>query len=246
MYGGMLILPATADVIAGFMEAAEAAPEGLSTIANVMTAPPMPFLPAEQHGRLIIFGMLIYTGDAADGERAVAPFRALATPMADMMKPMTYLEVYPPEDMGDYHPVAASRTMFVDQVDRSVAETILKYLEASDASMRVTQLRVLGGAMARIPSDATAFGHRSSKIMVNLAALYQSPDEKGKYEAWVSEFAKAIEQSDRGVYVNFLSNVDEALVRAAYPGSTWDRLRQIKSKYDPTNLFHMNQNIPSI
>ena len=79
--------------------------------------------------------------------------------------------------------------------------------------------------------------------MVNLAALYQSPDEKAKHEAWVSEFAKAIEQSDKGAYVNFLGEADEAQVRAAYPGSTWDRLRQIKAKHDPTNLFRLNQNI---
>ena len=77
--------------------------------------------------------------------------------------------------------------------------------------------------------------------MVNLAALYQSPDEKAKHEAWVSEFAKAIEQSDKGAYVNFLGR--RTSLRSAYPGSTWDRLRQIKAKYDPTNLFRLNQNI---
>jgi FAD/FMN-containing dehydrogenase len=244
VYGGMLILPATADAIASFIAAAGSAPEELSTIANIMSAPPMPFLPAEVHGKLIIMGMLIYAGNEADGEKAIAPFRALATPYADMIKPMSYPEIYPP-DAEDYHPVAAGRTMFVDQVDRSVAETILKHLQSSTASMAVTQLRVLGGAMARVPADATAFGHRSSKIMANLAALYDKPEQKATHEAWVSDFQKAIQQNDRGAYVNFLADVDAAQVRAAYPGSTWDRLRQIKAKYDPSNLFHMNQNIPS-
>ena len=98
--------------------------------------------------------------------------------------------------------------------------------------------------MARVPADATAFAHRSSKIMVNLAALYQSPDEKATHEAWVTEFASAIRQNDKGAYVNFLADVDEAQVCAAYPGSTWDRLVAIKSRYDPTNLFRMNQNVP--
>jgi hypothetical protein len=111
--------------------------------------------------------------------------------------------------------------------------------------MAVTQLRVLGGAMARVPVDATAFAHRKSKIMANLAALYQSSEEKPTHEAWVNEFAKSMQQNDRGAYVNFLADVDEAQVRAAYPGSTWDRLCAIKSKYDPTNFFHLNQNIPS-
>jgi len=242
MYGGMLILPATADVIAGFMSAAEAAPDELSTIANVMPAPPMPFLPADLHGRLIIFAMLVYLGDAESGERAVAPFRALATPHADMMKPMTYPEIYPPEG-DDYHPVAAARTMFLDHVDVHVAETILKHLQSSTAMMAVTQLRPLGGAVARVANDATAYGHRKARIMANLAALYDKPEQKAIHEKWVSDFHKAIEQSDRGAYVNFLGVADEAQVRAAYPGSTWDRLRQVKARYDPTNLFRLNQNI---
>src|SRR5690349_8956651 len=102
VYGGMLFLPATADVIASFMSLAESAPEELSAIANVMPAPPMPFLPAEYHGKLIIMAMLVYVGDAVAGERVVAPFRALATPIVDMVKPMKYPEIYPPEQ-GDYH-----------------------------------------------------------------------------------------------------------------------------------------------
>jgi FAD/FMN-containing dehydrogenase len=240
----MLILPATKDVIAGFLAEAEAAPDELSTIANVMPAPPMPFLPADVHGKLIVFAMLIYAGDAEAGERAVAPFRKLATPLADMLKPMKYPEIFQEEGGGDYHPVVASRTMFIEYVDHSVAETILNHLKVSTGSMAVTQLRALGGAMDRVPVEATAFAHRKSRIMVNLAALYENPAEKETHETWVANFADAIRQSDGGAYVNFLGNEGEAQIRAAYPGSTWDRLRQVKEKYDPTNLFHLNQNIP--
>ncbi|HXD09824.1 MAG TPA: BBE domain-containing protein, partial [Anaerolineales bacterium] len=216
----------------------------LSTIANVMTAPPMPFLPAELHGKLILFAMLIHAGDAETGERAVTPFRKLATPFADMLKPMKYPEIYPPEQEG-YHPVAVGRTMFVDSIDRSVAETILDHLKASkDSIMAVAQLRVLGGAMARVPVDATAFGHRKSRIMVNVAALYDKPEQKDAHETWATNFAAALRQRDGGAYVNFLADVDRAQIRAAYPGAIWDRLRQVKAKYDPTNLFCLNQNIP--
>ena len=241
--GGMLFLPATPDLIASFISLAEAAPEELSAIANVMVAPPMPFIPAEQHGRMIIMAMLVYVGDVEEGERAIAPFRALAAPIADMIKPMNYPEIYPPEDTS-YHPVAAARTMFVDTIDRSVAEMILERLQTSTAFMKVAQLRVLGGAMARVPADATAFAHRKSRIMVNLAALYQSPDERDLHEAWVSNFAADLLQGDSGAYVNFLGNEGPDRIRAAYPGSTWERLVSIKTRYDPTNLFHLNQNIP--
>ncbi len=240
--GGMLVLPATAETIAGFIAAAEAAPEALSTIANVMPAPPMPFLPEESHGKVVILGMLGWAGDAESGERAIAPFRALATPFADMVRPMPYPEMYPPED-DSYHPLAISRTMFVDRVDEAVGATIVEHLEASDAPMRVAQLRVLGGAMARVPADATAFAHRSSRIMVNVASFYEGPDDMPIRQAWVDEFSAALHQGDDGAYVNFLADEGEERVRAAYPGATWDRLAEIKRRYDPTNLFRLNQNV---
>jgi len=242
--GGMLILPATPETVAGFIAESESAPEELSGIGNVMTAPPMPFLPPEVHGKLIIMAFLVYAGEAGAGERALAPFRALATPLADMLKSMPYSEIYPPEEGGDYHPVAASLTMFVDQIDRSVAETIVNRLQLSTASMSVAQLRVLGGAMQRVPADATAFAHRNSKIMVNIAALYEKLEEKATHEAWVADFASAIRQSDKGAYVNFLGDEGEECIRLAYPGSTWERLAEVKARYDPTNLFRLNQNIP--
>ncbi len=241
--GGMLLLPATPQVIASFIAEAEAAPEELSTIANVMPAPPLPFVPAEQHGRLAILALLAYAGDTQAGERAVAPLRALATPIADMVRPMPYPEIYPPEAVG-YHPTAVTRTMFVDTIDRQVAETIVGYLQASDAPMRVAQLRVLGGAMARVPSEATAFAHRGSRIMVNIAAFYDGPEDRAVREVWVSDFAAALRQGDTGAYVGFLGDEGLARVRQAYPGSTWDRLVAIKRRYDPTNLLRLNQNIP--
>jgi FAD/FMN-containing dehydrogenase len=242
--GGMLMLPATPEVIAWFVAEADDAPEELSTIANVMPAPPMPFIPSEQHGQLVIMALLCYAGEADEGERAVAPFRALAEPIVDMVKPMRYPEIYPPEE-EDYHPVASGRTMFVETIDRSVAETIVEYLEASSAQMAVAQMRVLGGAMARVPADATAFAHRSARIMVNVAALYERPDQAPEHEPWLADFAAALRQEgDGGAYVGFLGDEGEGRIREAYPGSTWERLAAIKGRYDPTNLFRLNQNIP--
>jgi FAD/FMN-containing dehydrogenase len=186
---------------------------------------------------------LVYAGGVEAGERTVAPFRALAEPIADMLKPMRYPEIYPPDE-DDYHPVASARTMFVETIDRSVAQTIVEYLQASRAQMAVAQIRVLGGAMARVPAEATAFAHRSLRIMVNVAALYGSPDEAAVHEGWVRAFAAALRQEgDGGAYVNFLGDEGEARIREAYPRSTWERLAEIKARYDPTNLFRLNQNI---
>ena len=243
--GGMLILPATPDVITGLVAEAEAAPEELSLIANIMTAPPMPFLPPEYHGKLITMVTLVCVGDVEAGQRAAAPFRALATPIADMVRPMPYPQIYPPEP-DDYHPIAASRTMFVDAVDQRAADVIVDSLRTSSAQIPAAQIRVLGGAMARVPADATAFAHRQQHMMVNVAAIYTQPDEAATHEAWVTDFAAALNHGDDEGYVNFLGDEGAARVRAAYPGSTWDRLAAIKARYDPTNLFRLNQNIPPV
>jgi hypothetical protein len=120
----------------------------------------------------------------------------------------------------------------------------MEYLEASDASLRVAQVRVLGGAMARVPVDATAFAHRTSRILVNVAAFYQGPEDQLVRAKWVADFAAALNQGDDGAYVNFLDAEGEAGVRAAYPRVTWDRLAAIKARHDPANLFRLNQNIP--
>jgi FAD/FMN-containing dehydrogenase len=240
--GGMMILPATPEVISSFVAEADAAPEELSTIANIMVAPPMPFVPPEAHGQLVIMALLCYTGEVDEGERVVAPFRALAEPIVDMVKPMPYPEIYPPED-DDYHPVASARTMLIDTIDRSVAETIVEYLRTSSAQMAVAQIRILGGAMARVPAEATAFAHRSSRIMVNVAALYERPDEAAAYEPWVNDFAATLRQGDGRAYVGFLGDEGDGRIREAYPGKTLQRLAEIKGRYDPTNLFRLNQNI---
>jgi FAD/FMN-containing dehydrogenase len=241
--GGILILPATPEGIAGFIAAAAAAPEALSGIANVMVAPPMPMIPAEVHGQRVIMAMLVHAGDLQAGQRAVAPLRALAAPLADLIRPMPYPQIYPPEE-GEFHPTAVGHTMFVDTIDQRAAETILDHLRASDAAVRVAQLRVLGGAMARVPADATAFAHRRSKIMVNLAAFYNGPDDQVVRQRWVEEFAAALRQADQGAYVGFLGDEGQTRVHQAYPGATWKRLVAVKARYDPTNLFRLNQNIP--
>jgi FAD/FMN-containing dehydrogenase len=243
MVGGILVLPATPETVAGFIAAADAAPDELSAIANVMPCPPMPFVPEEHHGTTVILALVVYAGDTTAGERAVAPLRALATPIADLIAEAPYPSIYMPED-EDYHPLAVARTLFMDRLELDEAGTIMSMLAASDSPMRVAQLRVLGGAIARVPADATAYAHRQRPIMVNVAAFYEGDADRPVKEQWVTSFAAALRQGDDAAYVNFLVDEGPARVHAAYPGATWDRLAAIKRRYDPTNLFHRNQNIP--
>jgi FAD/FMN-containing dehydrogenase len=244
--GGMLILPATPDVIASFVAEAEAAPEELSAIANIMVAPPMPFLPAEAHGKPVVMVLICYAGEVGAGERALAPFRTLTEPVADMVRQMRYPEIYTlfgDEAEGPGPAQEVARSLFVDAVDSNTGKAILDHLQASTAPMAVAQLRVLGGAMARVAAEDTAFAHRRRRVMVAIGAVYERAEESPVHEAWVADFAAAF-HPDAGVYVNFLGDEGEERVLGAYPGPTWDRLVAVKSRYDPTNLFRLNQNIP--
>jgi FAD/FMN-containing dehydrogenase len=240
--GGMLMLPATSESIVGFLQAAEAAPEELSTIANVMIAPPMPMIPEEAHGKPIVMGLFAYVGPADQGEQVLAPFRALADPYADMLRPMRYPELY--EGPEQEPQLATGANFFADSLEPAAAEAILEQLPQSTAMMKAVQLRVLGGAMARVPNNATAFAQRDRGLMVNIAAMYVDPGEKDTHDAWVAGLAGSLGEDGAGGYVGFLGDEDEEKLRASYPGGTWERLRGLKRRYDPDNVFHLNHNIP--
>jgi hypothetical protein len=95
-----------------------------------------------------------------------------------------------------------------------------------------------------MPAEETAFSHRQSRIMANLGVLYQDEAQKPVQQAWLKDFAAALPQDVPGAYVNFLGNEGPERVRSAYSDRTWERLQLIKSRYDPGNLFRLNQNIP--
>jgi FAD/FMN-containing dehydrogenase len=150
--------------------------------------------------------------------------------------------MFPPAEEG-YRPVAIARTGFAGGIDRRAAEAIVERIERSTAATAVTQLRVLGGAMARVPADATAFAHRAKRIMVNVVAIYQDPDERPAHAAWVNDLCGVLTDGDADAYAGFLGDEGEERVRAAYPAATWERLAEVKAAYDPDNVFRLNQNI---
>jgi FAD/FMN-containing dehydrogenase len=171
----------------------------------------------------------------------LAPFRALGKPYADMVRPIRYPEMY--EGGGPEPRYSAGANFFADALEPADAATILEQLHQSTAMMKAVQLRTLGGALARVPNDATAFAHRDRRLFVNIAALYMDPAEKDTHDAWAEGLADSLNKDEAGSYVGFLAEEDEGTVRAAYPGPTWDRLRELKRRYDPDNLFRLNHNI---
>jgi FAD/FMN-containing dehydrogenase len=240
--GGMLLLPATPETVAGAMRLLDEAPEALSGIVNVMPCPPMPFVLPEHHGTIVIMALLCFAGPDDEASAALAPLRALATPVADLVRPMAYPELYP-ADSTDDHPLAVSRTLFLDAFDEDAARLALDRLAALDAPMRVVQLRALGGASARVAVGATAYAHRDRRFMANVAAFCDDEADMVEKLAWVEALARDLGPAP-GAYVNFLADEGPARVRAAYPGATWDRLARIKRRYDPDNLFRHTQNVP--
>ena len=149
-----------------------------------------------------------------------------------------------PAEAQDAPPRAVVRTFFADSFDEDAARELLDRLQSSTAQLPAAQIRVLGGAMARVPSEATAFAHRQRRLMVNVAAVYASPEEDSVHRAWADDAAAALRRGEDGAYVNFLGDEGAERVRAAYPGATWDRLVEVKRRYDPENVFRLNQNVP--
>ncbi|HEX5672399.1 MAG TPA: BBE domain-containing protein, partial [Acidimicrobiia bacterium] len=243
--GGMLILPATADLISGLIAEADAAPDELSTIANVMLAPPeMPGLSDEYIGRPIVMLLLAHAGDIEQGEKSVAPFRALATPLVDMVGPMSYPEIFQFTEGGPPIQEEAAWSFFLDDFDIDRAGSIIDHLYETSAPIAVAQLRVLGGAFGRVPVDATAFAHRERRLIAAVGTVFDDPAESEIHRDWVKRLSASLHRGEDGVYVGFMGDEGEQRVREAYPPATWKRMAAVKAKYDPTNLFRLNQNVP--
>jgi FAD/FMN-containing dehydrogenase len=241
--GGFLFLPATAESVKRFIDACAAAPEELTVIANVMPAPPMPMIPEDAHGKLSIFAIVAYAGTGDAAEKALAPLRAVAKPMADLLHPMPYSEIYPPDDPS-YKPIAANKTLFVDAFDAASAESVIRFTtEPTSSNFKVAQIRALGGAVSRVPNEATAYGHRQRKFMINIAALVENSEQVAAHADWIKRFEAALQRGPESAYVGFVGDEGKARIRAAYPGKIWDRLVDVKRRYDPDNVFRLNQNV---
>ena len=183
----------------------------------------------------------MYAGDPDDGAPALAPFRALAEPLADFLGPMPYPDIYGfTEEAGQpsaYH----LRSSFLTSFGIDEATTVIAAFDAAPESMSLFHVRVLGGAMARVPADATAFAHRDAWILSMQLSAFEDGDGAAQ-RAWVTRVHEALLPRSRGVYSNFLGDEGER-IGEAYPTATYERLAAVKQAYDPSNVFHRNQNV---
>jgi len=239
--GGMLVLPLTARVLVDLVEASMEAPEELTQITMVMGLPPAPFVPAELVGTAAVVVMPVHSGDLDVGAAAMAPFRALATPLADMVGPMPYIGMYQLTAGAAEPGPAVVRTAMLGGLDLAAAEAIVAHHTSPEGAATMTQVRVLGGAMSRVPADATAFAHRQAPVLT--AVMAGITGEPAAARSAADGLLGEISASAMGAYSNFLGDEGPARVRAAYPGGTWERLVAVKRRLDPANVFHANQNI---
>jgi len=242
--GGAIVLPATREVIRGYLDYMPTAPDGLTTLVNVWPAPPAPFIPQEFVGTPCVMILTVWTGDFEEGQRAIAPLRALAEPIADTVAPMPYPAIYNyTQELTNRHGVAL-RSMFSDELSDAAIDAVVAAVSAPTSAVPLVHIRGQGGAIARVARDATAFAHRTQKYFVSVISVWMPEDGQGAaHEAWADALWRQLRPEGNGAYVNFLQNEEPARIRDAYPAETLRRLREIKTTYDPENMFRFNQNI---
>jgi FAD/FMN-containing dehydrogenase len=244
---GMIVHPLSdaREVLRFYRDFASRAPEALACWFVLRLAPPLPFLPEEWHGRPVLVLAACYSGAMDEGERVLAPLRAFGRPLADVIGP---------------HPFAGWQTAFdplltpgmrnywkshdFAELSDGLIEVLLEHTASIPDPQTDIAFAQLGGAIARVSEEATAYGHRGAEYAVNVHGRWADPAKDVECIAWARAlFQAAAPYSTGGVYLNFLTGEETDRVRAAF-GSNYARLAAIKGRYDPTNLFRMNQNIP--
>jgi FAD/FMN-containing dehydrogenase len=218
-------------------------PDELTTALMYWTAPPAPLLPESIHGQRVAVIAACYAGAADAGERIVAPIRALR-PTADMLAPIPYTALQSmfdpllPKGICSY-----SKSDYFDTIPSAMVDDMIAWAERKPMPLSMTHLNHFGGAMSRIPNDATPFAHRDAIFAFSQDAFWDNPADTEANVQWVKDTWQAMRSySPRGAYINFMADEGEDRVHESYQGN-YDRLVRIKRTYDPINLFRLNQNI---
>ena len=247
--GGPIFYPGdqAIDVMTGWRDRLDNMPDELSTLVNLTTAPPAPFIPEEWHNRKVAVIVACWAGDPADGEAFVKPLRSLGTPISDLLGPMPYLDLQQFVDpvweagAGNFYTSA-----FLDRLPDEAIRTLADFHRSSADLPVLAELHVhhFGGAVARVPAGSTAFTDRSSPFLFNGAARTSDPTDLPHHVAWARTARNAMAAyGSGGMYVNFTSEGADGIRRASYPPEIYARLQAVKDQYDPFNVFRFNINV---
>jgi len=242
--GGPLLFPLeeAARVLRGVREAEAELHDDLGLACVLMTVPPAPTFPSELHGRRVLAVVPAWAGDPDEAEQAVAPLRALGDPVLDGYGPIPYVALQSMIDESAPHGI--HQRNFADHVELSdgAIDALVGRFEHVTHPMAHVVLTLLGGAVARVAPDATAFPHRDGSWVAWVIGMWR-PDEDGtSHVEWIGSMRDALRpHASEGVYVNALG-ADDGRVQRAY-GGNWSRLVELKRRWDPDNAFRLNANI---
>jgi FAD/FMN-containing dehydrogenase len=221
-----------------------AAPDELTAVAGFLTAPPAPFVPTPLQGTPMMMIAICHAGSVEDGQRAVDQLRGFGEPAIDLLGPMPYVAVQQLFDAGmPFGQRVYLRSDHLADLSDAAIEAIVTQAGRVTSPLSVFVIVPLGGAVARVGEHDTAFGHRDTPFDIDVFSIWLDPAEDERHLGWGRAFGAALGPFSRGVYVNEMGNEGEERIRAAYNPVTFDRLARLKRQYDPTNFFHLNQNI---
>jgi FAD/FMN-containing dehydrogenase len=222
------------------------APDGLGTVVRFGTAPPLPPVPEALHWRPVILVGACYAGAVGDGEELLRPLRAFGRPLLDLIAPTRYVEHQSALDSTVLHGWHYYwKSTYLPELRDDLVDVIAGHAFGCSSPRSYAAMFHLGGAMRRVPEGDTAFGNRQASHAITLDGVWRAGEEYADSDiAWTRRFFAALDPYREGVYVNFLG-ADEGpgRIREAYGSTVYERLVDVKTKYDPDNVFHHNQNI---
>jgi FAD/FMN-containing dehydrogenase len=231
-------------VLEFYREYIQKAPEELGMFPAFQIAPPLPFIPPADHGKTFCILVCCWAGRPEDAEKIFAPIRKVGPIAAEMVSPMPYptlnalFDPLLPAGLQHYWKAA-----FATDLTDGAIKAHLEYGPKVPVVNSTMHIYPINGAAGRVASDATAFAYRDAKFATVIAGMWPDPSDNERNTKWVKDYYKALQpHSASGGYVNFMAGDDQGRIRDNYKGN-YDRLVTIKKKYDPGNLFHMNQNI---
>jgi FAD/FMN-containing dehydrogenase len=234
------------DVLRFYRQFAASAPDELTTIFELSVAQPLPFLPADVHGKPIVMIGACYTGPPQEGVDVVRPLKEFGSPIADLLEPTPYLalqSMFDPFVPHGWH--RYWKSVELPPLTDEAIDILVGHASIQTSPKSYCIVFQLGGALARVGADETAFSQRDAAHNVNINAVWTEDDPDGeRHVAWAREFFSALQPQAGGqVYLNFLGDEGTDRVRQAYGERQYERLVGLKRRYDPTNFFRMNQNI---
>jgi FAD/FMN-containing dehydrogenase len=246
---GVVFYPAARarEVLTFHRELMAAAPDELAVMCSLLVAPPAPFVPADLHGVAVAALALCHSGPPKEAARALIALRTLGRPLLDRVKPRPYTAAQRMLDAaGRFGKPVHGRSGHLASYSDAAIDVLAERALGITSDLSVVMVSPLGGAVARVGEEDTAFGHRQAPADWSVDSVWHDPRDAERHVRWTDELAGAMRPHTRGVYVNELADDGEHSVRSAYTAATWSRLGALKATMDPDNVFHLNRNVPPL